>query len=171
MRLRRRAAPPAEVLALLDGHERVVAWAGVQDGTAVVATPRGLWWPGPEGYRRIGWQFVDKATWREGVLSVIEADLVDDVLLVDRPAIHATLSEPRDLPPTVRQRVEGNVVRSELVDVLGGTARVVGRRVPGRDGLVWWARLSDGTPDTPQVRALVTARLAALRDAAVSTAD
>ena len=171
MRLRRRGSPPADVLGLLDRDERVVSWAELEDGAALVATPRGLWWPADDGYRRIGWQFVDKAIWRDSVLSVIEADVVDDLLLVDRPAIHARLSTPRDLPPHVRKRVEGNVVRSELVEFVGGAARLVGRRVPGRDGLVWWARLADGTPDTPAVRDSVTARLSILRDAAVNAAD
>ncbi len=73
------------------------------------------------------------------------------------------VSEPRDLPPTVRKRIELNVVQSQVHPVLGGAARFVARRVPGEDGLRWWARLEDGTPDLPEVRASVADRIAVLR--------
>ena len=57
---------------------------------------------------------------------------------------------PRDLPPVVRKRIETNVVRSEVLPVPGGSARFVARRIPGQDGLRWWARLEDGTPTPPR---------------------
>jgi hypothetical protein len=158
---RREQPPPIDGLA---ADERIVSWADTEAGDVVAATPLGLWWPGPVA-RRIGWQFVTKAVWRDGVLSVIEADVVDDLLLVDRPAVHATLTVPRDLPPTVRKRVEANIVRRELLAVPGGTVRFVGRREPGRDGLRWWAHLEDGTPDTPPTRSAIAARLELLRAA------
>src|SRR5206468_11069946 len=63
------------------------------------------------------WQHIDRATWRDDVLTVIEADVVDDLLLVDRPPVAARLARPRDLPPTVRKRVEGNIVKTELATV------------------------------------------------------
>jgi hypothetical protein len=75
----------------------------------------------------------------------------------------ATLSRPRDLPPTIRKRVEANIVRSELLTIGGGAVRFVGRRLPGRDGVSWWARLEPGTRDTERVRAAIRARLAILR--------
>jgi hypothetical protein len=161
----RRDAPPAEVRARLPKDERVISWADVRGGGVVLASPRGLWWPSSDGsLRLIGWQFITKATWQDGALRVIEADVVDDLLLVDRPAIALALEVPRDLPPVVRKRIESNVVRSELLDVGAGAARFVARRTPGRDGLQWWARLEPETPDTEQVRAAVSARLAVLRD-------
>ncbi len=169
--LTRRETPPAEVVGRLDRDERVVSWADTAHGSVVLATPKGLWWPHDEGHRLIGWQHIDKAVWRDGVLTVVQADVVDDLLLVDRDPVAAELSVPRDLPPTVRKRVEGNVVRSEVIAFAGGQARFVGRRVPGRDGVTWWARIEPGTPDTPQVRAAISARLAILRadsDAALS---
>src|SRR6185312_8888696 len=110
--LSRRAQPPASVMQQLDRDERVVSFADVEGGV-VVATPRGLWWPFPGGMRRIGWERVDKAVWDDSRLTVIEADLIDDLLLVDRPPISARVVTPRDLPPTVRKRVESSVVRSE----------------------------------------------------------
>lgn len=159
----RRERPPAEVLARLPAGERVVSWADTAGGDVVLATPTGLWWPAADDHRLIGWQHIDKVTWRERLLVVVEAEVVDDVLLVDRAPIAAELTAPRDLPPTVRKRVEANVVRSELLPVPGGTARFVARRLPGADGLGWWARLEPGTPDSAEVRVAIGARLARMR--------
>jgi hypothetical protein len=156
--LRRREQPPA--VPGLEADERIVAWADTADGDVVAVTQLGLWWPGG---RRIGWQFVDKAVWRDGVLTVIEADVVDDLLLVDRDPVSVALSKPRDLPPMVRKRVEANIVKSELLAVPGGAVRFVARRQPGLDGVSWWAHLEEGTDDTPTVRSAIAARLAILR--------
>jgi hypothetical protein len=160
--LRRRDRPPAELLALLDRDERVTAFADVEDGGTLLATSRGLWWPSRSGPTRLGWHLIDKAVWRDDVLTIIVADLVDDLLLVDRAPVSLRLAVPRDLPPTVRRRVESTVVRSELAAVPGGVARFVGRRVPGQDGVRWWARLERGTRDSPAVRDAVAARVTAL---------
>jgi hypothetical protein len=162
----RRERPPAPLAALLDRDERVVSWADTSDGAVVAATPLGLWWPFPDGARRIPWQCVDKVIWRDGVLTVVEADVVDDLLLVERAPESVTLTVPRDLPPTVRKRVEANIVRTELLAVGGGAVRFVGRRQPGQDGVTWWARLEPGTPDSADVRAAVQARVAMLRASA-----
>jgi hypothetical protein len=159
----RRERPPADLVVHLGRDERVLSWADTADGAVVMATPRGLWWPGPGGPRQILWQHIDKAIWRDGQLSVIEAEVVDDTLLVDHPPVTVTLARPRDLPSTVRKRVEGNIVRTELVSIGGGAVRFVARREPGRDGVRWWARLEPGTPQTDEVLAAVRARLAVLR--------
>ena len=63
----------------------------------------------------------------------------------------------------MRKRVEGNIVRSDLAAVAGGAARFVARRVPGHNGVSWWARLEPGTPDTAEVRAAVRSRVELLR--------
>ena len=160
--LSRRKRPPVEVTQLLDGDERVVSFADTVDGAVVVATSRGLWWPVPSGPRRLGWHLIDKAVWRDGVLSVTEAEVVDELLLVEREPLALALEVPRNLPPTVRKRVQNSVVRSEIAAVPGGAARFVARRVPGINGISWWARLQAGTPDSPVVRAAVSARIAAL---------
>jgi hypothetical protein len=159
----RRDAPPAEVLAQLPRDERVVSWADVLGGAVVIATPAGLWWPQDGARRLIAWQHITKATWQARTLQVIEADVVDGLLLVDREPVAVDLAVPRDLPPVVRKRIEANVVRSELLGIVGGKARFVARRIPGQDGVRWWARLEDGTPDTPQIRSALSARLAILR--------
>lgn len=165
----RRERPPAVLLdhlkQLADG-ERLVSWADTDDDTVVAATPSGLWWPGADpadAPRPIAWQRIDKVTWRDGRLSVIEADVVDDELLVDRPPVVALLTRPRDLPPTVRKRVEANIVRTELLEFAGGAVRFVGRRQPGRDGVTWWAHLETGTRASESLRSAISARLAILR--------
>lgn len=159
----RRDRPPPEVVALLDAEDRVLSWADVDGGAVVLASRRGLWWPEPDGPRLIGWQVVDKAIWRDGSLTVIEAEVIDDLLLVDKPARTVRVDKPRDMPPTVRKRVEANVVYSQLHEISGGSGLFVGRRVPGRDGLVWWVRLEPGTVDTPEVRQQAREIIADLR--------
>jgi hypothetical protein len=166
--LRRREQPPAELLAALDKDERVVSWADADDGAVIAATQRGLWWPDSDGPRLMPWERIDKVIWRDSRLIVIEADVEDDLLLVERPAVSALLRTPRDLPPTVRKRVEGNIVRTEVAAVAGGAVRFVARRQPGRDGVTWWARLEPGTPDSAEVRAAIRARVERLRAAPLS---
>lgn len=153
--LRGRDPAPADVVRLLDKDDRVVSWAPVAGGGSLAASRFGLWWPAPDGPRRIDWQLIDKASWAGNTVTVVEAELIDDLLLVDRDPVSAQLEQPRDLPPTIRQRVQSGVVSSELVTGGGVAMRVVGRRVPGRDGVSWWARLEPGIPDTPEVRAVV----------------
>jgi hypothetical protein len=162
--IQRRPRPPAEIVALLDPSDRVVSWAVVESGAVVLASRFGLWWPFADGTRRVGWELIDKASWQDGTLTLTEADLVDDLLLLDRAPVSVRLSEPRDLPPTIRKRVESSVVSSEQVSGGGVVMRVVGRRVPGRDGVSWWARLEAGTADTTETRAIVHDVLDARRE-------
>ncbi|TAM92554.1 MAG: hypothetical protein EPN43_02225 [Jatrophihabitans sp.] len=136
----------------------MVSWADVVGGSCVFASRCGIWWPQADGWRRIGWQHVDKAIWRDGSLSVVQADVVDDLLLVDRDPVQVRLMVARDLPPVVRKRVEANVVQTLLEPVPGGSARFVARRVPGEDGVRWWARLEPGTGVDAQGRAAIARR-------------
>lgn len=161
----RRERPPAEVADAVGKDQRIVSWADTVDGRVVVVTPKGLWWPEPDGLRCMHWQHIDKVIWQDGRLFVIEAEVEDDLLLIDRPQVSVALAKPRDLPPTVRKRVEANIVRTELVSVPGGAVRFVARRQPGRDGVTWWARLEPGTPDSEDLRSAVRARVAILRAA------
>jgi hypothetical protein len=152
--LRRRDKQIAHVERLLAREDRVVSWAVTEDDV-VVASRLGLWWPAEGGHRRIGWALIDKAVWDSGRLTVTEAEVVDGLFLVEQAPVWVTLTEPRDLPPTVRKRVESSVAQSELAPLPGGSGRFVARRVPGQDGLTWWCRLQPGTPDDPEVREAV----------------
>ena len=145
-----RTKPPAELRRQLDGGERLLAVA--DDGpTAVAASQLGLWLPAEGAWRRVGWDDIVKATWSEMGLEIIEGRDEAGVVL-DQPARLYRLTEPRNLPSVVRDRVEHSIARWEQVRVPGGTARIVGRRRPGQDGLRWTARLDAGTPDSPQAR-------------------
>ena len=159
----RRESPPADVLSSLLKGERPLAWGYCASGAVVLATPRGLWWPEAGGPRLIGWQHIDKAIWRDGRLTVIEAEVLEDLLLLDRPAVSVELATPRDLPAAIRKRIEANVAHTEVRPVGEGAARFVARRVPGHDGVVWWARLEHGLADTEQVRSQLRAEIAVLR--------
>jgi hypothetical protein len=161
----RRNRPPTDIVTAVGSDDRVLSWADTDSGSVVAASMRGLWWPRRDGPRLIGWQLIDKVTWSSGVLSVIEAEVVEDFLLVDKAAVIARLTVPRDLPPTIRKRVEANIVRSELLTVGGGAVRFVARRQPGENSVTWWARLEGGTPDNDRVRSAVRARLSILRAA------
>ncbi len=135
-------------------------------GAVVLATPRGLWWPDrPEGgLRLIGWQHISKAVWRDGQLAVTEAEVVDDLIVIDRSPVAVQLrgaAGPSADGPQARWRTTSSAPRWRRS--LGGAARFVARRVPGEDGLRWWARLEPGTPDTDQVRSSVAARAALIR--------
>lgn len=168
-RLRDRKPPP-EVLAVLEPDERAVSWAAVAGGGCAVATPLGLWLPGPEGARRLGWHEIHKATWDEGRLTVTgarpvpAAALPDAEVVVDAPPVVLHLAEPRDLPAEVRTRVTRSVGWTTHHRAPGGGVRVVGRRVPGRDGLSWAVRPDPGTdPADPTVRRIADEAVATAR--------
>jgi hypothetical protein len=159
---------PAAARRRLDSAEHVVAWATPEAGTVdapLVVTNVGIWWPVGNDARRIGWERIDKAVWSEGTLTVTEADVVDDLLLVERAPVSVRLPSPGSVPTAVRKRVESTVAHRHEALVDGQLVRIVARRVPGQDGLRWWARLPAGLPDTPGVRAYLRAVIVRLRGA------
>jgi hypothetical protein len=166
-----RPRPPAPLRARFGPEERLLAIA--DDGAATVAaTQLGLWLPdGPIGdpaggavaWRRLDWHLIVKATWTEHGLELIEGVVGADGVVRDLEPVRYRLSEPRNLPAVVRQRVEHSIGRWEQVQVPGGTGRIVGRRVPGVDGVSWTARLDSGTPESEQARAVLVAYLDRVR--------
>ncbi len=158
----RREKPPAEATARLDPDERVVSWAPVSGGT-VVATQLGLWLPGVPD--RLPWHLIDKVTWRSNVLTLIPAVDPGDGVLVEQPPRSVRLDQPRDIPQTVRVRVEKAIAFTRHHPLPGPEAtgvrrgvRVVGRRVPGHDGVSWQLVFDTGVDrDDPAVRAAATA--------------
>ena len=156
MRLfRRPERPPAEALTPLDRDERVVSWATAWGDGAVLATPLGLWLPAAT--ERLPWHLIDKATWKESVLSVVPAVDGGDGVLTEQPARTVRLTVPRDLPQTVRVRVQKAIAFTRHHPLPGDGrrgVRVVGRRVPGRDGVSWQLVFDPGVDVTdPLVRA------------------
>jgi hypothetical protein len=162
-RLAGTAEVPGDFRGTLETDEDVLAVGRVEDG-AVVATHLGLWLP--EG-RRIGWHLISKATWRDGVLVVTEAEQTGElggaVLLRDRPVRRLRLTEPGRLPDVVHERVNRSIRSRHHRDLPEGGAWVVQRKVPGQDGIALQIRPDEGTGDAA-AEALARALTSRLRD-------
>ena len=159
---------PAAARRRLDSAEHIVGWSVPEAGSAdapLVVTNLGIWWPVGGDARRIGWERVDKAVWSDDTLTVTEADVVDDLLLVERAPVSVRLPSPGSVPTAVRKRVESTVAHRHEAIIDGRMVRIVARRVPGHDGLRWWALLPADMPDTPEVRAYLRALIGRLRGA------
>jgi hypothetical protein len=157
---RRPALPPDARDALpFQGGERVLASARLADGTWVAATERALLLPG----RRIDWVMVAHAEWSDE----------DDALRIDQmggpdglPERHRlVLDEPGRLPEVLRERVTSSIVASRHIPVIGHAGvRVVARRVPGQDELVWQVVVDrELDPGDERVQAASDAGISALR--------
>lgn len=133
----RRTGPPDEAAKRLDPDERVLAWAATPDGTAVVATPLGLWLPGVE---RISWHLVTHVAWTGATLTVTYAQEVESTVLENVAPVSVRLEEPGTLPETVQQRFYSSRTQTARHSLPGGGGVIiVARRVPGVDGLRWYA--------------------------------
>jgi hypothetical protein len=143
---------PGGFTGTLDRNESVLVAAEHRDGGHLVATSLGLWVPGDDGPRRIGWHLLSKVTWGSGELVVIEADESEEagtaVILADRAPRRYALAEPGKLPQIVHQRVTGSIKSRHHRELPGGGAWFVQRKVPGRDGIVMQVRADPGTDET-----------------------
>ena len=159
MKLPRRRQVPESVrsVALLPG-ERRLAWGLTADGAPLVATPTRLLIPGAKS---IDWIMVEKAAWRPPVLTVTE---VAEVEGAGRER-NFTISEDAALAEVVRARVTSSVAWSDRRRLdPQGAVRVVGRRVPGEDALLWQLVFDPQTDlSDPLVRAQASAFLDAVR--------
>jgi hypothetical protein len=138
---------PAALRPKLGPDERVVAWAPLADDQALVATNHGLWLP--DG-TRLGWHEIHKAAWSGRELRITPAEMAEErpeyAVLVDGPVVGYLLLEPGQLPDQVRTRVTRSVAYTSHHALSAGGVRVVGRRVPGQNGLSWAVRYDSGTP-------------------------
>lgn len=154
MRLRSRAPEAVRSLAL---DERRLAWGIATGGLPLVATSSAL----HLGDLVVPWVQVEKATWRPPVLTVVEVAEVEGTGTrhVVEVTYHAHLAE------VVRARVTASVGWSDVRRLQPrGSVRLVGRRVPGQDALLWQVVYLDGTdPGDPALRAQATKLVAALR--------
>lgn len=160
----RRHRPPAEVVRALHPSDRLLAWAPTADGL-LVASRAGL--RRPDG-RFVPWHLIDRAAWRDGVLSVTEATEVEPGVYEARPESTFGLDEPGDMPAVVRTRVTRSVAysRHHVLPRRGGV-RIVARRVAGQDGLAWSLRFDPGTDRTdPAARQFADQLLADARASA-----
>ncbi len=137
--------------------ERRLAWGLTEDGTALVATPTSL----VIGAETIAWTGVERVSWQPEVLTVVEVDEVEGA----GRTRSFVLTEQSRLAETVRAGVTSSVVWSDRrVLPTGRGVRLVGRRVPGQDALLWqgvWESAVDAAD--PGLRAGVEAMLADLR--------
>jgi hypothetical protein len=168
-KLLRREAPA--VVPPLESGERVITWGTTSDGSTAVASTKALWLPAKaasEEWHRLGWDEIHKAVWAEETLTVTPGVEVEDGVVADGRIRRVRLAEPRDLPAEVRTRVTRSVAYTTLRRLQGGgSVRVVARRVPGRDGLVWQLRFDDGADRTdPGVRAEAEGILTEVRNQA-----
>jgi hypothetical protein len=150
-RLRRRMAGelPTGFAGTLERGERVVAVADLAGGGHLVLTQLGVWVPEGTVARRVGWHLISKAVWDRSALLLTEAVTTGTagqaVLLSDLPPRRFTLTEPGRVPEEVRDRVTKSIRTSNHVELAGGGAWFVQRRVPGRDGFVLQVRADPGT--------------------------
>jgi hypothetical protein len=137
--------------------ERRLAWGLTEDGTALVATPSSLY----AGDQAIPWTRIAKAAWAPPVLTVTEVADIEDAGLARR----FVLADDDGLAEVVRAQVTSSVAWTDVRRLEPrGKVRVVARRVPGRDALLWQLVWLDGTdPDDAALRAQADALVLALR--------
>jgi hypothetical protein len=160
----RRPGPPRHVVAALglERGEHVIAWAQAAQGGSLVATDRALRAIDTPGDLRLDWHQIAEATWRESVLRVVEGRAQPG----RPPRIHTwLLQRPGLLPAAVRDRVTASIVVNRHVRLVGRSGvRILGRRAPGVDGLLWTLRFDpDLDSADPTLRALADAELADIR--------
>lgn len=171
MRLRwtglRRPPVPADVTAAIgpaDG-DRLLAWGTDDAGTTLVAGRHRLYVvrPGAEGGLDLAlsrpWHLVDAGTYAEG--GVLRVTWVDG-----EPPVRVVLTEPGELPETLRERVQATVVLAETIDIgQRRSAKVVVRRDLATNALLSQAVLGRGVrSDDPGVAEQVRAGLARVRE-------
>jgi hypothetical protein len=141
-RTARLSAEERDSLGLHDG-ERVLGVATATDGSTVVATNRAVFMPTQSGHHRIGWERVDRAGWdrAEATLWVLES-----APLGARPhRWRVAIDDPGPVIDLVRERVNATVIVSQHVPLVGERGvRVVGRRPPGTDELLWSVAVDPG---------------------------
>jgi hypothetical protein len=182
--LRRRPKLPAALRPALESEERVLTWAPTADDKALVATNLGLWLPDGSSrpaaedpstrpMRRLGWHEIHKAAWSGRELRITPSEVAEErneyQVLVDGPVAGFLLLEPGELPDQVRTRVTKSVAYTSHHPLSAGGVRVVGRRVPGKNGLSWSVRYDSGTPvKLPAVVELTGELVSAARGATAS---
>ena len=132
--------------------ERVLAAARLTDGGWLLATDRGVVGTGV----RLDWSSITHAQWNdeESALSVSRLDETgasrEQTWRIDEPGM---------LPETVHERVTATILLSRRLPVEGRRGvRVVARRQPGSDELLWQVVADPGIDATaPAVRAQVAA--------------
>jgi len=136
---RRPTVPPQVVGQLeLTAGERVLSAVADRGGRWHVATDRAFHVGVDDGWQRIPWQRVDRASWDR------DADLLAVIEVADfgqpQPRFDLDLAEPGRFLEVVRERVTASVLLSRHVSVTGSRGlKVVARRPPAGDGELDWS--------------------------------
>ncbi len=156
MRWRRRAVPDQVTGLELDKGERRVSWALTTGGQPVVVTDRGLCLPDAG---LLTWDRIERVGFDGAALTVRE--LAEVEATGPSHTVTLDLSGQTDLPEVLRTRVTASVVWSSHERLQpGGGVRIVGRRKPDQDALVWQLVFDQGTDlADPRVREQADAHL------------
>lgn len=168
VRLFRRSGVSSEALSALGVQRRdhVIASARTTDGRWVVATADTLIVGPPadsdsDSARRLPWERIGAASWRDDALEV-------SVSFPQRQPERMVLrfDEPERLPEAVRDRVTSSIVVNEHVRIDGRLGvRIVGRRRPAQQALIWTLAFDRGLdPDDPWIRGRAEEELERLRE-------
>jgi hypothetical protein len=152
----RRTKVPDAVRALAP-EERRLAWGVASDGTPLVATATSLY----AGSRQLPWTSVEKVVWRPPALTVTEVSDVEGT-----GTSHAwEVAQDHRLAETIHSQVTSSVAWSDRRALQPrGHVRLVGRRVPGQDRLLWQTVWEAGTDrNDPSLRAQTEQQLEGLR--------
>lgn len=140
-RLQRRRPPLPEAMRQhVSADERVLAWARSTSGQIVAATQVGLHILGRDGHRMVGWHQISKGVWRDGYLTVTESADVDEQQIADKQPWQLQFTEPGNVPVVLRERVEQSIAAARYYRISSGSVWLVGRKIPGEDGLRWQYR-------------------------------
>lgn len=141
----------------LERGEHVLAHATTREGAYVVATDAALHLPLPDGFVRLPWERIERASWQDGRLHVWEGNRAGEH--------HLRLTEPGSVPETVQERVTSTIVVNHHATLSGGAGvRIVGRRAPTGDGVRWTFVFDAGLdPNDPGLRAQAELVLETLR--------
>ena len=153
-----------------DADEDVLAWGSlVRDEGWLVATTRGLRVVGAAGNETavlLPWHLVGHARWAAtadgGSFTVTPLEEVEPGVQARTAPRRYALSDPGQLPPVVRRRVDQTVVDSRRYPLPGrGSVLLVARRLPGQAAKEWSVVFDDDTDRAdPTAREVARRRLA-----------
>jgi hypothetical protein len=156
-------AAVARALPLQPG-ERVLASAEDDTGRWYVGTALALLVPEHDGWRRLSWESIERATWDRDSERLVVVETAE--FGRPEPTSRAALSSPERLLELIRERITASIVITMFEPVAGKRGVTVsGRRSPHSDDDIVWSVLVDPglDADSEEVRAAAQRGLAAAR--------